>query len=499
MEILWIGADGEPPADVPARVEPREALDEPADHLDEVSAIAVGPSVSRPFELVRRLRRTDALISIVVVTEPDHLEQRQADLDHDPFVGPHTTLVSTHAELEQVLSEAVESTRNRRHHRATVDSVQEAITEDAASTGSPSTAQFAEAMWEHSPVAAIAVVRDSRHVVSANPAAAALLDSDEIDLIGHRLDEIITDSASLDGSLLARLDLAADERLVSHRTDDGEVVHLQIRSTALDSTARDLWLVFLWDVTDRVRLEARQAATLDDERRARQQAERASQIREEVLAAVSHDLRNPLQQLFLSSQMLDRYVDDDPKLSDIADEIERTAEFMDQLVEDLLDVARIEGKGLSLDLQATSLDDLIDRAIELTGAAAAEHGVRLVRDRVPSTFTIVCDPTRVVQMLQNLLDNAIKHSPEGEAVDVEVDSLDEVVCLSVRDRGPGIASEQREAMFENFWQASRRDETGLGLGLAIVAGIVDAHGGDITVDSIVGEGTRFIVELPRQQ
>lgn len=258
-------------------------------------------------------------------------------------------------------------------------------------------------------------------------------------------------------------------------------------------------LVFLWDVTERVRFQELQAEYLEAERQARERAEETSRIRENVLANVAHDLRNPLTTVMTSVQLLEQLTDgENPALGDAAESIGNAAEYMSAMVEDLVDVARIEGGRLSLDVETVVLGEVVDRAVEMVGADSRHRDVEIETDGVDASLTVSADRTRLVRVVQNLVGNAVEHSPEGETVSVEAERLDDTVQLRVRDRGSGIPSEEQEHLFEQFWQQKSDDGQGLGLGLAIVRGIVEAHDGEVSIQSEPGEGSVFCVDLPAE-
>ena len=172
---------------------------------------------------------------------------------------------------------------------------------------------------------------------------------------------------------------------------------------------------------------------------------------------------------------------------------------MRHIIRDLLDVTAIEAGRLAVDPAPVSLGEVLDRARELHAPLAAEKGVAFDVAMDDDTVLLMADAGRVLQALGNLVGNALKFTPSGGRVTVrgDADQARPVVRLEVADTGPGIAPDHLPHVFDRFWQARETRRAGAGLGLAIVKGIVEAHDGVVTVESALGEGTRFRLELPR--
>lgn len=226
------------------------------------------------------------------------------------------------------------------------------------------------------------------------------------------------------------------------------------------------------------------------------EAAAAIEAREEVLRIVAHDLRNPLNTINLTAEMMLEMAGDETPASRPLEIIMRNAATMDRLVHDLLDVARLEAGRVSINAKETPVQPLLDRVLELTGASAAAAGIDLqlhTPDELPPLYV---DPDRVLQLFSNLVGNAIKFTPEGGRVSVRAASAGRHIRFAVSDTGPGIPPERIDHIFDKFWQADAGDRRGLGLGLAIARSIVDAHGGRIGIESRPGEGSEFWFTLP---
>jgi signal transduction histidine kinase len=218
----------------------------------------------------------------------------------------------------------------------------------------------------------------------------------------------------------------------------------------------------------------------------------------QFLAGVAHDLRNPLNALKLSAQILLRAPTLPPpeKVRELLSRISTQVDRLGRMVGDLLDQTRIESGNLELQLQDCDLRGLVTEVVELHRPLSEQHRLEATVPEAP--VQVRCDPTRLSQVLTNLLNNAIKYSPQGGRVQVRVEQLPESVVLAVSDEGVGIPSEEYGRIFEPFKRskATGSDIPGVGLGLSVSRRIARAHGGDIEVESRVGAGSTFRVRLP---
>jgi len=231
-----------------------------------------------------------------------------------------------------------------------------------------------------------------------------------------------------------------------------------------------------------------------------QAAEQAGRARERMVAVVSHDLRNPLATIQMSvSFLLEELVSDDAAHQTGREQlraIRRSAERMSRLIHDLLDVSAIEAGHLTLTRSALAVDVLVTDALELLRPLAAAKRIALVTDVSPALPLVAADRDRVLQVFSNLGGNAVKFTPENGRVEIHVTVHDAEVEFGVRDTGPGIASDDLPHVFDRFWQQQNTARAGVGLGLAIAKGIVEAHGGGISVESEPGGGSCFTFTLP---
>jgi signal transduction histidine kinase len=176
--------------------------------------------------------------------------------------------------------------------------------------------------------------------------------------------------------------------------------------------------------------------------------------------------------------------------------IRRSARGMDALIQDLLDATRIETGRLSIQPAAASLESVIDDAVAGALAHARERGLRIETDVAPGLPDVRVDRTRMVQVFANLIGNALKFTPAPGRIVVRARAADASIECAVEDSGIGIEPSDLARVFDRYWQAKRGSGHGVGLGLAIVRGIVEAHGGHIGVSSVPGQGTTFRFTVP---
>jgi signal transduction histidine kinase len=231
----------------------------------------------------------------------------------------------------------------------------------------------------------------------------------------------------------------------------------------------------------------------------RARSDHAVATREAFMGIVSHDLRNMLNTITGFAGLIAERLKEDDQLADIvvhAKRIQRAGGRMNRLVGDLVDVASIEAGALAVTREVDDPAQIVTEAIDTFQAQATANGISLVAEVVPGTYQVAFDPARILQVLVNLIGNAIKFTPAKGSVTVSVERSGEEVRFRVRDTGPGIPEEQWEAVFERFLQVTKNDRRGVGLGLYISKCIVQGHGGRIWVESRVGEGSTFSFTIP---
>lgn len=227
-------------------------------------------------------------------------------------------------------------------------------------------------------------------------------------------------------------------------------------------------------------------------------AQRANRARDEMLGIVSHDLRNPISAIAMCARVLKEHPPTgEAARTELLDTIQESTDWVNRLISDLLDVANIERERLSLEIRPHEASQLALQAIHMFEVEARQHGIELIA-RLPTNVPLVAaDGARVVQVLSNLLRNAIKFTPRDGRVVIALEPGDTAVTFSVTDTGPGIRAEHQARVFDRYWQASEGARArGTGLGLSIAKGIVDAHGGRIWLESSEGKGSMFAFTIP---
>ena len=244
---------------------------------------------------------------------------------------------------------------------------------------------------------------------------------------------------------------------------------------------------------------ARRATLAVDNARLYRTAQHATRLRDEVLGIVSHDLRNPLSAISMCAASLTDLPEHAAaeRARELAETIEASAEWMQRMIQDLLDVGSIEAGRLSLERHAEDLFVLVHQAIALFARAAAQRSVQVGADLPEDLPRVFADRERVLQVLGNLIGNAVKCVGAGGQVTVRARAREGAVEIAVTDTGPGIPADELPRIFDRFWHSRRSASVrGTGLGLAIARGIVEAHAGQLRVESTVGIGTTFSFTLP---
>ncbi len=230
-------------------------------------------------------------------------------------------------------------------------------------------------------------------------------------------------------------------------------------------------------------------------RRAEMALRRAVQAREETLAVVGHDLRSPLASIAAGAELLLDVPLPPAKQRRQLTLIRSAADRMNRLIQDLMDIARMDSGGFQVMARRGELASALDMALAHSETQAKQAGVTLTRAWPPSLPSVWLDEDRIVQVVDNLVTNALRHTPGGGEVEVGAAVQDGGVEVWVRDSGSGIAEEALEHLWDPFWRPEGSSDEGAGLGLTIVRGIVEAHGGTVSVESVPGKGSRFSFTL----
>jgi signal transduction histidine kinase len=282
----------------------------------------------------------------------------------------------------------------------------------------------------------------------------------------------------------------AEERDVEDDTVRGErAIADEVLSREREENARTLarLLPFERDKTDRYLLTERE------------RSDAALLNRDDFLGIVSHDLRNLLGGIVMSAELISMRAEDDERGEQVLAEmrrIQRYAARMNRLVGDLVDVSSMDAGKLAMAAARGDAAALIDEVVEIFHAAASAKGVSLRSEAVERPLLAEFDHDRILQVLANLVTNAIKFTSQGGDIRVRGERTGGELRFSVSDTGSGIPAGMLEAVFDRFWQVGKNDRRGVGLGLYISRCIVEAHGGTIRAESTPGQGTTFHFTLP---
>ena len=258
------------------------------------------------------------------------------------------------------------------------------------------------------------------------------------------------------------------------------------------------------DYLERKRVEEEREELLAREHELRQTAEEANRLKDEFLAIMSHELRNPLNVILGYAELLLRMneIKESPNLHHMADAVKRNAVAQSKLIRDLLDLSRLRSGKLELNREPVSPAASIENAIETVRIDAEGKGIEIEVKAPEDVMFVQADPVRLEQIIWNLLNNSVKFTPRGGRITVRLEEDVDEIVLTVSDNGQGIDSSFLPHIFEIFRQAdasTNRTQSGMGIGLAVVQQLVELHGGSVTANSAgKGKGATFTIRLPRR-
>jgi PAS domain S-box-containing protein len=340
-------------------------------------------------------------------------------------------------------------------------------------------------------------------ITDANPFMTQLLGYSRAEFLGKELWEIglFTDK---EASQKAFRELQVKGYLryedLPLQTTEGKLREVEFVSNVYEEDSHQVIQCNIRDITARKRAEEERRLLLESTQAARAEADAANGIKDEFLATLSHELRTPLTAILGWSHLLTNGKLDEQGSKRAIETIARNARAQRQLIDDLLDISRITIGKLHLEVRPVNLAPMIEAIVDGVRPAADSRNIYLQTALDPRVSPISGDPSRVQQIIWNLLTNAIKFTPKGGRVQVRLERIDSHVEFAVSDTGQGIDPEFLPHVFDRFRQAdssSTRRHRGLGLGLSIVRQLVELHGGTVTAHSAgEGEGTTFKVKLP---
>jgi signal transduction histidine kinase len=290
--------------------------------------------------------------------------------------------------------------------------------------------------------------------------------------------------AAIDAAIRAKSALELEHRVIR---PDGTLGWVFSRAIPLISRDAQIveWFGAAKDVTERKRIE--------------EQMREADRRKDEFLAILAHELRNPLAPLANATQLLRAVRKDDSICKQACAIIERQTAALSRLVDDLLDIARISTGRLRLRLERVALRTVMEQAADAARPLIEQRRQTLRLELIAEPSDIFADPARLQQILVNLLNNAAKYTDEGGSIKLSATEEDRWIVIRVEDTGIGIEPELLPRLFQSFTQGSRsleRSQGGLGVGLSVVRSLVEMHGGRVEVRSTVGQGSEFTVRIP---
>lgn len=340
---------------------------------------------------------------------------------------------------------------------------------------------------------------DDGTIRAVNRTLLDLLSRDRGEVVGHSIEMLLSPGAKLFYHThlfpLLRMQERVDEVYLSLRVKDGEDVKCLLNGKRAERDGRPVNDLVVMPFEERNQYE-------DEILQAKQAAEQANRAKEKFLSTMSHELRTPISTIKSLSQYLSMGVrgpvTDEQK--DYLNRIEQAADYLDTLISDILDFARLEAGSVETTLRPVCVAEALERAESLIEVRIDEANLAYERTDCSSDLYVQADPDRLQQILLNLLTNAIKFTPDGGTVTVEVQDADEHLDIAVHDTGVGISESDQARIFDPFVQGNSTDRPedagGVGLGLAISRDLATAMNGTLTVDSAEGEGATFTLTLP---
>jgi PAS domain S-box-containing protein len=357
---------------------------------------------------------------------------------------------------------------------------------------------------------AVIVVNAEQRIVLFNPAAEQMFGCVSSDVVGSSLDRFIPQhhrsvhrthikDFGKTGTTTRRMGALG---ALSAVRSNGAEFPIEASISQLETDGEKLFTVILRDISERKLAEAESEKAFAREQELREAEEEANRLKDEFLAIMSHELRNPLNVILGYSELflLSEEIKQSPQLRRMAEALKRNALTQSRLIRDLLDLSRLRSGKISLSMEAVSLLTTIKNAVETVSSDADAKAIRIEVTAPKELLFVNGDPVRLEQVIWNLVNNSVKFTPAGGKIKVSLARQNGQVLLTVEDTGQGIDSSFLPHVFELFRQAdagTSRAQSGMGIGLAVVWQLVDLHQGSISAFSAGrGKGASFTVQLP---
>ena len=460
-----------------------------------VEALVIGREVPDPVQTAQRAFAAKPQLPVVILTSSDRNHDLRAALQFAPLIGEHVrcVIIDELSLAVRAIEEIVAQARKLARYQTTVTALNSMLSAPAPARPATPAVELLGRIMQRAPIGV--VVLNRRGIITAlNACGGRLLGTDEVSALGTPLVGLFRASeASHWRAFLGQLDSAQGDAPETFVGSSTAAPHFDVTGAVL--TGRDGapgYVILLQDVTERTRL-------IESERHARREAESASRTKDEFLAMLGHELRNPLSPIVTALQLM-RLRGGESRYSREYEVIERQVQHLVRLFDDLLDISRITRGQVHLEKQRCDVATIVAKAIEQAGPLLEQRAHRLKTSVPTSGLVVDADPTRLAQVVCNLLTNSARYTEEGGNITVTASRVDDDIEIRVKDDGTGIAPEVLPRIFESFVQGKRgidRSQGGLGLGLAIVRNLVSLHRGTVTaVSSGLGQGAEFIIRLP---
>jgi PAS domain S-box-containing protein len=470
----------------------------------EIALLLLGPNLAHPLRAARAFDRSGLAAQLLFLVRAESEAELRRSLSYSGLETPWTVVPLDDPALPSTLQTVARTALQRRRFRTTVDRINLQLRQPAVDTGAYRrlvvSNRYLASILEYS-MDAIFSLDTEGVVLTWSRGGERMFGIGEREAIGRPFHTIAKWSRQALASRLAAAAAGSAERFeIDAGVASGSLAIEMTLTPVLDDHGAVMGVAaIVRDISDRKRSEREREQVLTAERAARAEIERVGRVKDEFLAVLSHELKTPLSAVQGYATVLQRIAGDDPTIAKAADAIARNTRAQARLIEELLDMSAIAAGKLHLELQNVEPAAIVREAIDALRDSAARRDIAIEADVAPGC-EVRADPQRLVQVLSNLLTNAVKFSHDGGRIDLCVRCRDEHVEFTVRDHGEGIDPAFLPQVFDRFAQAdasNRRRQGGLGLGLAVVRQLVELHDGSVSAHSDgLGHGTTVTVLLP---